>query len=138
MSAFGAKIQTFIDAFAAAYPERVVVRSYEDIGVRSDAEFKKGVFTAIIKGADRLDDERNRSADTGDLSFIFIGQIKLNEKATGEEIEEAELTLLDEVDDFLDSNPAGLCAIDLINFTLSQQIERPYGWVAIQMRWSDF
>ncbi len=138
MSTIGDKLNTFKDAFAAAYPLRIVTRSYVQIEERSEADLKKGVWQILSKGVTGIESPVQIALLEGDLSFVLNGQILIDEQKTGEEVEEQEHLMFDEVVNFLKSKPAGLCSIDIKEFHQSMQIDAPLGWVFILLEWSDF
>lgn len=117
-------LSTFKAALAAAYPLRTVTRSLKDYAERQPAELKAGVFTIVTVG--------QPGADVYDqmLKFMVVGQVKLNENATGEAIEEAELIMAREVKTLIQRQLRGpLMRITGIDH--SAQLETPYGWVSV-------
>lgn len=126
MSENGAILTAIQTALAAAAPARTVTRSLKDFGDRAAAELQAGVLTLLSRGA--------RNEETLDL--LLVGQIELAESATGEEIEEAELSLLDDVRRFA-ARVEGVI-VTIRSYQLSQQLERPYGWIALQVEAGSF
>jgi hypothetical protein len=59
----------------------------KDFADRETAQLKKGVFSVIAK------EQTGGDVYESMLSFLVVGQCQLNEKASGEEIEEFELLM---------------------------------------------
>lgn len=117
-------LNTFKDALASAYPLRTVTRSLKDYADRAPAELKAGVFTIISVGQPGDDVYQQM------LKLMVVGQLQLNEKATGEEVEEVELVMAREVKNLIQRQMRGpLMRITGIDH--SAQLEIPYGWVSV-------
>lgn len=117
-------LSTFKAALAAAYPLRTVTRSLKDYAERPPAELKAGVFTIVTVGQPGADVFEQM------LKFMVVGQLQLNEKATGEDVEEVELIMAREVKTLIQRQLRGpLMRITGIDH--SAQLEAPYGWVSV-------
>lgn len=126
MSAQGALLQAMSAELAAAAPARLVTRSLRDFAARSKTDLARGVFTLVSRG---------RPASRGDIDYVevlLVGQIALTEKSAGENVEEAELLMLDEVARWAKSSGVG--QIEFQGIQQSQQVDAPYGWLAVRLR----
>lgn len=117
-------------ALAAAAPTRVVTRKLEDFSERKSSDLEKGVFTLVSKGEKRIDQF------ISSLNCLLVGQILLGEDSDGEAVEEAELVMLDDVRRFI-SGVQG-CQVVMTSWSQSQQIELPYGWIAVELELGPF
>lgn len=119
-------LQTFRDALASAYPARIVTRSLKDFAARPAAELKAGVYTILTVG--------QPGQDTFDqtLKMVVIGQLQLGEKASGEEIEDAELLMAREVKTLVQRQLRGP-VMTIKGIDHSAQLETPYGWVSVSI-----
>lgn len=128
MSQIGQILQTMRDELASLYPGRVVTRTLRDFGQRKREELQRGIYTLVCQG------EPPRQPGTG-LDYIdalITGQFKLAESAAGEDVEEAELLMRDELVRWADG--CQTAQVLLRGLRQSQQLEAPYGWVAISLR----
>lgn len=117
-------LSTFQAALAAAYPARVVTRSLKDFANRPKTELQAGVFTIVTTGqvGEDVYDQK--------LKFAVVGQLQLLERASGEEVEEAELVMAREVKTLVQRQLRGpLMRVTGIDH--SAQVETPYGWVSL-------
>lgn len=116
-------------ALAAALPTRIVTRNFIDAPERDDADLAQGVVTILVLGADNLSGPPDLAEMTGQARLMLLGQIKVGEDSTGSAIEDAELTLFNELKAFAAEPGAGLCSFDLISVAFSAQLDHPYGWL---------
>jgi hypothetical protein len=119
-------LQTFKDSLTRAYPHRVATRVLKDFADRETAQLKKGVFSVIAK------EQTGGDVYESMLSFLVVGQCQLNEKASGEEIEEFELLMAREIKNLVQRQTQGP-VIRIINIAHSNQVEAPYGWISAQL-----
>lgn len=119
-------LQTFKDSLARAYPHRVATRVLKDFADRETAQLKKGVFSVIAK------EQTGGDVYESMLSFLVVGQCQLNEKSSGEDIEEFELTMAREIKNLVQRQTQGP-VIRITNIAHSNQVEAPYGWISAQL-----
>lgn len=125
MSVIGTILNSAKAALATAAPARVITRSYQDFAERDQADLTAGVYTLMNKGQT----EMVRYQDH--LQVLLVGQVLVAEDAAGETLEEAELAMVDEVRRFTEG--AQGARITITGWRQSQQLERPYGWVAFDL-----
>ncbi|MEY2634050.1 MAG: hypothetical protein RIR00_2704, partial [Pseudomonadota bacterium] len=112
-------------------PGRVVTRSYADFADRSPADLAVGVFTILSLGETSYPDEIYEPGRFGVRSIRVVGQILLAEDCTGEDIEAAEESMMDDIRVTVqDPLPADLFGLALVSWQQSGQLDKPYGWVA--------
>ena len=119
-------------AFLAALPtpaaNRVVTRSWKTD--HAPDELKAGVYTLIYQYEGGYPNYSGGKAMDGFMKILLIGRILMPEKTTGEEIEDAEVAMFDqEVAPWLRALPIDLCCLEVKEFALSGQVQRPYGQV---------
>ena len=138
MSALSDRMELLQTQLQAALPARIVTRSYQDFAQRHRADLLQGVYTLISQGVQDINSPVNRQLVDGNHGITLVGQILLAETATGEQVEEAELTLWDEISGFLRNPPDyGLC-LDAVSMRQSGQLEAPYGWILVDLMWREF
>ncbi len=134
MSELSVRLNAIVAALAAMYPLRVATREYLDFALRAEADLLKGVYTLVSEGEDGYTNVAGYNAQDGVQHLMLYGQLALapaaNEEPTGVAIEDAELAMVDEVKAFCRGLPESLCQINLVAFRQSQQLEKPYGWIA--------
>lgn len=134
----GNQVMTLLKTnLAAAMPARVVTRSAKDFAQRPVSEMTKGVITLVALNVGNLAAERDLRDTAGKLNLMLLGEFKLSESATGEQIEVAEWALWDEIDAFLRSPGLGLCPLNPMRLQLSGQADAPYGWIAVELEYSE-
>lgn len=130
-----ARMQALKAALAALYPARVVTRSFVDLQDRTRTELAAGVYTIMSAREEGYANYVGREAMDAQQKIFLIGQFQLAEDASGEQIEDAEFTLVEEIKAFVRTVPPELCALEMVAFDQSMQIERPFGWVVIELRY---
>lgn len=118
---------------AARVPARVVTRSMQDFTARKRADLLAGVYTIISAGEFGYANYNGREAMDGKHRLLLVGQIELAETAEEEAIEDAEFAMADEVKALVRNLPVGLCSLVMTGFRQSQQLEAPYGWIAVDL-----
>jgi hypothetical protein len=135
-----ARIKSLLET---AYPARIVTRDYIELADRPAAHLKAGVYTILCRGIEGYDYEvSDHFADTpaqtelGSFQLVITGQIKLPDKCTGEDIDSAEFDLIAELESFADSGITDPTLQDLLlrRTVMSQQLDKPYGWVFTEWR----
>jgi hypothetical protein len=126
MSIIGAILESMKAALALAAPTRTVTRHLRDFAERSNSELAAGVFTLIHRGQPARDD------DMEFLDVLLVGQVLITEADTGDAIEEAELLMLEQVKCFVDNISGAQVRLGQVRH--SMQIEKPYGWISVQLR----
>ncbi len=139
MSALGARMDAIANGFAAAFPLRVVRRSFVDFNLLKKADLDKGVFTFTSTGEDDFTNVNGYMAKDGGQDIRLIGQVQIaenkNKDQAGQQIEEAEFLMVEDLKTFCGNVPEALCQLELVSWVQSQQIEEPYGWIAARLRY---
>lgn len=117
-------------ALATAAPTRVTTRKLEGFAERKSSDLEAGVFTLISKGERRVDQ------DYSFINCLLVGQLLLGEDVDGEAVEEAELLMIDDIRRFMGGVQG--CQVNMKSWSQSQQIELPYGWVAVELELGPF
>lgn len=134
----GAEVmRSLCDALQSALPHRVVSRSAKDFAQRPKHELDAGTLTLVALSVSNLDAERDLRDTAGKLSLLLLGELKLGERASGEEVEDAEWALWGEIDAFMRAPGIGLCPLNPVRLQLSGQAQIPYGWIAVEMEYSE-
>lgn len=119
-------LASFKTAMQMAYPHRVVTRSLLDFADRQPDELKAGVFTILANGLPEGDIYFQH------MKFLVVGQIQLSEKATGEDVERAEMLLSRDIRNLVQRQLRGP-SLHLGALEQSAQLEAPYGWVSVSI-----
>ena len=126
------------DTLQQLYPQRVVTRSYMDFARRSQEELTQGVYTLVSFDFNHFNNDQTGAArKAGRHAIKLLAQFKLDEPCTGEQIEDAEFVILQEVETFISAiakpgNPYH-GYLRLLKAQQSAQIDSPYGWVAFDL-----
>lgn len=121
---------------ATACPTRIIGRSLKDISCHKDADLVSGVLTLLSTGEGDYQNLNGRLGLDARARAVLIGQLRVGENEESLAIEQAELTLFEEVLDALRTGPMALRCLDLKDFRQSGQIEHPYGWMAVELEWA--
>lgn len=133
MSTLTARMELIRSTLATALTLRVVTRDLMDFSERADADLVKGVYTLVSGGEGNYKNYSGREAMDGAQRLSLIGQFRLDEDALGSAIEDAELAMVDEIKALLRTRPATLAQLYMLGFQQSKQLDKPYGWVAINL-----
>lgn len=122
-------------SLAAALPARVVSRSLVDPAAVSRDDLLAGVVCLVARGGGSFANTRGREGQLGKVEAYAVGYLVLDEGATGEAVERAELALLQEILGWCSSpgNSRPLNAVLPVSWSQSTQLERPYGWVSVRL-----
>lgn len=133
MSELGDRIDALVALFKTVAPARVITRTLQDFASRHDADLLAGVFTLVNKGVNDYKNHPGQAAALGTDGLIIVGQIRVAEGAAGDVLEEAEFLMMDDVKALANADlPTNLGGFIVNGFTQSQQVETPYGWIAVQ------
>ena len=129
-------IRENLAAHLAALPSpaanRIVTRSW-----RVDhtlAQLQAGVYTLIYQQEAGYPNLQGGKAMDGQMKILLIGRFQMPESTTGEEIEDAEIAMLDdEIAPWLRALPIDLCCLEVKQFVLSGQVQRPHGQVFFEL-----
>ena len=116
------------DALTAAMPSRVVTRELKHFDDHSAADIAAGVLMVTSRSERDYSPSLGMVAKEGTQKLLLIGQIKLAESVTGEALEDAEITFIEELKAALRITIPGI-GIRLTSVEHSGQIDKPYGWL---------
>ncbi len=131
MSVIGTLLANLETALIAAAPTRVVTRTLKDFSDRRKEDLMAGVFTLVHRG------QKDMRSYQEHLQVLLVGQVLVAEKAAAElkalpeTVEEAELLMIDEIRRWADGVQGA--QVSLVGWSQSQQIEAPFGWVAVEI-----
>ena len=114
-------------ALIAAMPSRTIKREMLPFDDHGSAELSAGVLMLISQGEGNYSSELGMVAKQGTQKLLLIGHLELAPTATGQEVEAAEITFIEELKSMLRAGVPGL-SFNLINVEHSAQLEKPYGW----------
>ena len=116
---------------------REVSRELKTMPELEDAPYQElaaGRFTILSTGLGETRNIPGNAVSGGTWSITVIGQIKLNEDCTGAEIEDAEFAMFADLEAWLNSPiDDEINCIEAVRMTQSQQLEKPYGWIAVNL-----
>lgn len=125
------------DRMQLQLPNRLVTRNALDFAQRQAEEMERGVITLVALAVEDLDTQRDLADTAGKLRILLMGEFKLAESAQGEDVERAEWELWQEVYAFLLCPGLGLCPLAPKRLQLSGQEQAPYGWIAVDLEYSE-
>lgn len=113
-------------------PARVVTREWLRHEDRREADLARGLFTIMASiEKDYANQVMGREAQLGKQTLFIVAQIRLAEGATGEQVEDAEFVLIDDLKALAQSTlPAPIGELHLLSVQNSSQLETPFGWVS--------
>lgn len=133
MSEISDRMEAIRAALAAAYPARVVTRQWRPMTTRRAEDLAAGIYSLVSQGESDYPNFNGYEARDGKHRIALIGQVKLAESATPDQVEDAEFAMVAEVKAFVRALPESLCCLLLTAFTQSGQLEAPYGWVIFEL-----
>lgn len=110
---------------------RVVTRSWKDFDGHLQADLEAGIYTLVSQAERDYANYYGREAQLGTQTILISGVFVLPEDATGEQIEDGEFEMVEELQAVAQerAKPAIIGALQLMGFQQSGQLEAPYGWV---------
>lgn len=133
MSETSDKLDLLKTTLETAQPGRIVTRGFEDIGELQDTELRKGIYTIVNQGEGGFNNLPGREAMYGKLDVVIVARLMVDDKEDGQALENAELTMVDEIKALCRALVPGIDSLMLNRWRQSGQIERPYGWVIFEM-----
>jgi len=109
-------------AFAAHCPERIVTREWKDRERYNKAERNTGIHTILYRGEH---DHENPYQQY--VKLLVYGIIRLGIDDKGENIEQAEFSMIEQLKSFTQSGDIG-ALLHIKNIVTSHQVEAPEGW----------
>lgn len=123
------RMDAVADALKAALATRVVKRSFfRHFTDHTADELASGVVMLISAGERDYNDGFGMEAREGTHRFILVGHLKVAEGSTPQQVEAAEIDLIEEIKTFVRTGVAGMRLL-LDQVQHSRQLEAPYGWV---------
>lgn len=133
MSAVGDILDSLVTQFQAMAPARTITREFQPLEDLRDTEALAGRFTLKIAGVEGYMNEVGLAMAHGTAKLVIYGQVKVAEDAGGEALEEAELLMVEDVKALAAAlDPGATGALMPQRYTQSQQLEYPYGWIAVE------
>lgn len=140
MSRIATLLDALADALALAGPDRLVTRNWTDFANHQAEDLERGIWTVRWSGMGPLTYETSdnngitdgmRATQVAPLEFTVLCQQELPANATGEDVDTAELAMLDELDAVAAAviDIPGAETLQLVTVVPSQQIECPFAWV---------
>ena len=117
-------------------PKRFVQRSLPaDPAALPEREHRAGVIAIVCEGGGDFANYMGREGDLGTMSVALAGFIVVDEKSPAKDIEVAELALLKDLLDWTNDQGAIRAGDSVLptDFTLSKQLEHPFGWVVLKL-----
>ncbi|MCG7585442.1 hypothetical protein [Photobacterium sp. OFAV2-7] len=108
------------NAFKNQHPAREVTRSWQARNAYQNRDLEPGVLTVVYTG------EIPNDAYATYIRFLVIGRVYCGMKAKGLDVEQAELSFLQQWREFCSSSTFG--NISMTSVQTSQQQEAPDGW----------
>lgn len=131
MSELSTRMELIKTTLATALPLRLVTRDLKSD--RDDAELIAGVYTLLSRSEGNYKNYNGREGMDGAQRMLLVGQFRLDEDALGSAIEDAELAMVAEIKALLRTRPPVLAPLYMTGFRQSQQLDKPYGWVSIDL-----
>lgn len=138
MTNYSAILAAVLAELAIVAPNRKLTREYQDFAQRRVEDLRRGVITVLPAGVSSYPYE-HRPGDCGRFDLLIVTQGVLHEKCTGADIDSAEFTALNQLEELAAreyERPDILAALTLVSATQSAQLEKPYWWV--MTRWEVF
>lgn len=134
LSNHNAVLDALESSLAAALPARHVQRSLIEPAGEKSARLQAGVICLVSQSGGQFANYRGREGDLGTLKASLVGFVQVPEKSEPADIERAELALLGDLLTWVGS--AAVPGLDVFypgDWTQSQQLEHPYGWLVLAL-----
>jgi len=123
------KLAAFETALVASLPvSRTVERGFVPYSERDEALLLNGVLNLVCDGEGSYSQARGMAAKEGSAKVILICHLRVTEAQTSADLQQAEITLAEELKTFTKTGAPGLDLV-LVDLVLSRQLEHPYGWI---------
>lgn len=135
LATHNAVLDAIVVSLAAALPERYVQRSLAEPALAPKEKLAAGLVCLVSEDGGNFANYRGREGDLGTLNAALVGFVKVADKSDAVEVERAELTLLGELLDWV--NTAAVPGLDVMtpkDWRQSKQLEHPYGWLVLGLQ----
>lgn len=130
-------LQTLAQQLQQQLPQYHITRSYREFSQHPAEQLQQGVITLLWNGLNQFDLGREDAS----LNLLIIGHLQLPNAATyndaeqGLQVEQAELAMYQALEHVLHGRGENVpcTGLEIESVTNSKQLERPYGWVALQV-----
>lgn len=133
LSGQDAALDAIAQSLAAALPSRIVGRTLVQPGAVLPEQMMAGVLCLVAQGGGQFANYMGREGDCGRMDARLVGFVQVPESQPAEDVERAELALLVDVLTWINSAPVPGIAVLPTQWTQSQQLEHPYGWVVLTL-----
>ncbi len=130
-----AQLEAIKCSLANALPNRIVQRSLANPANADAGKLRAGLVCVVLEGGGNFANYLGREGDLGELQVSLVGFVLVDEGSQPEAIERAELSLLNDLLQWT-AAPGSIDPADSVlpgDFTLSKQLEHPYGWVLLKL-----
>ncbi|MGE0350949.1 hypothetical protein [Hydrogenophaga sp.] len=118
----------------ATLGDRHVQRGLADPAAADRQHLLDGLVCVVGQGGGSFANYLGREGQLGLMTVMLVGFLLVEEDTEPVAIEQAELALLQELLDWTaHPNNPGLNSVLPLEFRQSQQLEHPYGWVALSL-----
>lgn len=119
----------------AALPGRYVQRSLAQPANAPREQLEAGLVCLVSGDGGNFANYRGREGDLGTLNATLVGFVKVDDSSEPVEVERAELVLLGELLDWVNSSAVpGLDVVYPTDWRQSKQLEHPYGWLVLGLQ----
>jgi hypothetical protein len=128
-------LEAIAESLALFLPERFIERSLIDPAGEPAERLAAGVVCLVCGGGGDFANYRGREGDLGQMEASLVGFLQVPEDSKPKAIEAAELALLHDLLRWTNERGSIAPADSALpmDFTLSQQLEHPYGWVRLRL-----
>jgi len=138
MSDINDRMDLMVSIFAGLFPDRSADRNYVDIHSADMDDLGCGTFSFMFKAESGYRNELHRKADTSTQKFIVIARRYLEQQCDGEDVEQEELSMIEEMKAFIRSGlPSELYNLSLVEAISSAQAQTPLAWVVFELEITD-
>lgn len=133
------KMSLLVSEFQKRNSHRVVNRSYEDIHSLDELDLNAGVVTFIFQDEGDYETTFTQKAHNAKQKILLIARVHLDESACGEDVEDEEFKLIEEIKSFIRATdlPNEIYGLNIVHVKTSSQMETPLAWVIADLEITD-
>jgi len=134
------KMDLLVSEFEKRNSHRVVNRSYEDVhSIESSEDLSAGVITFIFQNESDYETTFTQKAYNGKQKILMIARVYLEQDACGQDIEDEEFKIIEEIKTFIRATdlPNELGDLKVTQTQTSSQMEAPLAWVIADLEMTD-
>lgn len=130
------RLKAIVSTFQSQHPHRFADRSFDDIYNKSEDALRAGVFSFTLNTESDFANTLTKRATNSAVKLLLMARKQFEDsEITGEQIEDEELRLRDELIDFIRNGGLSpdVGTLRIVDIKYSSQADNPLAWILAEL-----